>query len=691
MRILQISTADRGGGAEAVALSLHRALRARGHEAWLAVGYRRTDEEGVVEIGGAGSRRGRALRDPGVLIDAARGQEDFRFPASRRVLDLLPAAPDVVHVHNLHGGYFDLRGLPELAGRAPLVATLHDAWLLTGHCAHPIDSDGWLRGCGDCPHLDTYPALRRDGTAFNLARKREIYAALELTVVAPSRWLMDMVERSILAPAAVRRKVIPNGVDLDLFRPGSGERSGLVFAAQGGRANEFKDFPTLEAALERLDRQVELVALGDPPVLPEAVARRLQAAALYVHPARADTFPSGVLEALACGTPVVASRVGGIPEQVTGETGVLVEPGDPAALAGAIESLLADPARRERMSTAAAADARARFSLDRQVDAYVALYEEVAAAGACSPGPRRGRSSPRVGGGKGWTLPRQDACNCDDFVPICRQRAGYPAGVLTVFSVPKPFVGRIGEIQRRALASWVALGSGVQVLVLGDEDGAAGAAREVGAQHLPDLARTEHGTPRLDAAFAAADDVARHPLRCFVNADIVLYDDLLVATTRVAHEADRFLIVGQSIDVDEPLGRDEDRAYGKRRGAAALDWFVFPAALYPDVPPFAIGRACFDNWLVWQARQDGIVVDATADVVAAHQRHDYGHVAGGKSEAYYGSEAARNLELAGGKSHLYTLHDASHVLRGGKLHRNLGAPLRWRENVRKAAWKLGVR
>ena len=78
---------------------------------------------------------------------------------------------------------------------------------------------------------------------------------------------------------------------------------------------------------------------------------------------------------------------------------MLVEPGDPAALAAAIESLLADPARRERMSTAAAADARARFSLDRQVDAYVALYEEVAAAGAGSPGPRRGRSSPRVGGG----------------------------------------------------------------------------------------------------------------------------------------------------------------------------------------------------------------------------------------------------------------------------------------------------
>ncbi len=405
MNVLQISTADRGGGAEAVALSLHRALRARGHDAWLAVGYRRTSEEGVLEIGGAGSRRRRALTDPGVLIDAARGREDFRFPASRRVLELPPRPPELVHMHNLHGGYFDLRVLPRLAERAPLVATLHDAWLFTGHCAHPFDSDGWLRGCGNCPHLDTYPALLRDGTAFNLARKRSIYAGVELTVVTPSRWLMDMVERSVLAPAAVRRVVIPNGVDLGVFSPGDraqarkelgvpGDVPLVVFSAQGGRENEFKDFPTLEGALGRLDAPVQAVALGDTvpgeeqvgqatvravgTVPPDDVAGWLRAADVYVHPSRADTFPSGVLEALACGTPVVASRVGGIPEQVRDETGVLVEPADPAALAAAIESLLGDRALRERMGAAGTADARERFSLERQIDAYVELYSSPA-------------------------------------------------------------------------------------------------------------------------------------------------------------------------------------------------------------------------------------------------------------------------------------------------------------------------
>jgi hypothetical protein len=263
--------------------------------------------------------------------------------------------------------------------------------------------------------------------------------------------------------------------------------------------------------------------------------------------------------------------------------------------------------------------------------------------------------------------------------------------VLTLFTVPKPFEGRIGEIQRRAIASWRALGRDTQVLLLGDEPGTAEAAAETGAEHVGELAGTEHGTPRLDSAFAAAERAARHGLRCFVNADVILFDDLPRAAYLVAQRRDRFLIVGQTLDVDDASTPADALARGRRRGAAALDYFVFPAGLYTEVPPFAIGRACFDNWLVWRARQDAIVVDATADVVAAHQRHDYAHVQGGKAGAYYGEEAARNLELAGGKAHLYTLHDASHVLRGGRLRRNPGAPLRWRENVRKAGWKLGVR
>jgi hypothetical protein len=246
--------------------------------------------------------------------------------------------------------------------------------------------------------------------------------------------------------------------------------------------------------------------------------------------------------------------------------------------------------------------------------------------------------------------------------------------VLTLFAVPKPFEGAMGVLQRRSVESWRALG--VQVLLLGD---VAAEARELGVEHTGGLELTAHGTPRLDSAFALADAAARHPLRCFVNSDVVFGPDLLEAARAVSAQCQRFLLVGQT---------EEDE---KRRGAAAMDWFVFTPGLFGELPPFAIGRACYDNWLVWKARQAAVVIDATHDVHAIHQAHDYAHVDGGMDEAYYGEEALRNLELAGGKSRLYTLHDASHVLRGGKLRRNLGAPLRWRERARKAAWKLGIR
>src|SRR5262249_30035957 len=156
----------------------------------------------------------RALADPGVALDVARGREDFRFPASRRVLELAPSKPDVLHLHNLHGGYFDLRILPDVAERVPTVVTMHDEWLFTGHCAYTLGCERWLTACGECPHLDVYPALRVDGTAGNRGRKAELYARARVHVAAPSAWLLERAQRSILAPAIASARVVPNGVDL---------------------------------------------------------------------------------------------------------------------------------------------------------------------------------------------------------------------------------------------------------------------------------------------------------------------------------------------------------------------------------------------------------------------------------------------------------------------------------------------
>lgn len=444
LRILQVSASDRMGGAERIAWCLHRGMLEHGQQSWLAVGSRRPEQADprVLAIDNEGARSAWAklwrkaataldpirgirgvkrlqliLRDsigqPARSARRWRGQEDFDFPASARLLELPPQRPDLVHAHNLHSpaGYFDLRELPGISRATPTMLTLHDAWLLSGHCAHSMGCDRWQAGCGACPDLSIYPAIARDATAFNWERKRRILAASRLYVATPSQWLMERVQQSILQAGIVEQRVIPNGVDLEVFGPGDmaearraldlpADAAVLLFAAAGIRDNCFKDFRTMRGALAQVaqalpERTVVFLALGeDAPAealsaratlrfIPfeadeRKVARFYHAADLYVHGARADTFPTTVLESLACGRAVVASSVGGIPEQVEpGETGLLVPPGDPAAMAQAIVALLGDPARREAMGQRAAAVARRRFDVRVQVERYLAWYRQI--------------------------------------------------------------------------------------------------------------------------------------------------------------------------------------------------------------------------------------------------------------------------------------------------------------------------
>lgn len=275
--------------------------------------------------------------------------------------------------------------------------------------------------------------------------------------------------------------------------------------------------------------------------------------------------------------------------------------------------------------------------------------------------------------------------------------------MLTLFSIPKPFRADIGDIQRNAIASWRALHPDVQVVLVGDDEGVEEAALAAGVEHVGSLEHSRRGTPRLDSAFERVEGIARHPLWCFVNGDIVLLDDFLPSVRRVRRRFDDFLMVGESRDlalaVAAPLeDADFRRALrrralrdGRLRGYAALDYFVFPRGHFGELPPFLIGRACFDNWLVWKSRQVGPVVDATHAVVSVHQSHDYGHVDGGKDEAYYGEEAKHNETLAGGRSHIYTLYDASHRLPSrGPIYRYVGSIFRAREGLRAGRVKLEI-
>ncbi|NPV85817.1 MAG: hypothetical protein HPY45_07390 [Anaerolineae bacterium] len=242
--------------------------------------------------------------------------------------------------------------------------------------------------------------------------------------------------------------------------------------------------------------------------------------------------------------------------------------------------------------------------------------------------------------------------------------------MITFFTIPKPFRGHIGVIQRNAILSWKHLPVPCEVILVGEEEGAAQAAIEFGARHIPNVARNEFGTPLLDSAFALAQETASHPIMIYANADIIFLSDLVRALPRIPFH--KFLTVGtrtkvwlnDAIDFSTPDWEEQLRIYIQQHAEpispTGIDYFIFPRGMFSQLPPFAVGRVCWDNWMIYHARASQIpVVDASQAILAVHQNHDYAHIEGGKSTVWHGEEAQRNLELAGGWAHVFTITDAT--------------------------------
>jgi tetratricopeptide (TPR) repeat protein len=273
--------------------------------------------------------------------------------------------------------------------------------------------------------------------------------------------------------------------------------------------------------------------------------------------------------------------------------------------------------------------------------------------------------------------------------------------MLTLFTTCKPFEGATAIAQRNALESWRRLGHGCEVILIGDDPGTAEVAAELGLRHAPRLERTERGTPLLNSLFDTAQAIARHDLLCYVNADIVLMSDFIAAVRRLPPE--RVLMISRrwDVDVDEPLDFDdpdwEDRlrahvhACGTQKGPHdGPDFFVFRRDQWPDIPPFALGRTAFDNWLIYAAITSGCpVVDSSPCVMAVHQNHDYGHAQNGWTGAWLGDEAVRNRALIADAGEAYTFLDATHLMTGNGLVPAMSPAHMARRLERRRAHSLG--
>ena len=239
---------------------------------------------------------------------------------------------------------------------------------------------------------------------------------------------------------------------------------------------------------------------------------------------------------------------------------------------------------------------------------------------------------------------------------------------LTIFSAPKAFQGHFGVIQQNAIRSWLSLRPKPTIILFCNEEGAVDVLRGLDVQLVSDVATNSFGTPLVSDMFRQADSRATSDVVAFVSADVILTQRTQQAAHLALSWSKRFLLVAQRHDVDvsdllefgegwQERWAPRAIAGGKLHPPGGIDLFMYPRSQYSHMPPFAIGRTAYDNWMLWNTMASGIpLIDATQFVTLIHQNHDYSHA--GNVDVWEGEEARANRAWVKHWTNYYTITHA---------------------------------
>jgi len=253
--------------------------------------------------------------------------------------------------------------------------------------------------------------------------------------------------------------------------------------------------------------------------------------------------------------------------------------------------------------------------------------------------------------------------------------------MITIFTTPKPFEGKNKIIQHNAINSWRTLSGNIQIVIFGNSSGGKDMAAEVNAIHIPEIKSNHLNTPYIADMLAKVEDVSKDNVLCYINADIILPDNFLQIVERASDRFRKFLMVGTRWDLDwsdkiDFMSRDSRNEFWKlarkngiRHSVSGMDYFVYPRGIWKNIPDLLAGRAGFDNWLIWKARRALVpVIDASTEIFAVHQSHDYSHHPNGRMGVYEGEEAAHNRKYLGGENyHGLNILDATYKFMVGEI------------------------
>lgn len=405
LKVVQVSAMDLVG-IQVNGFLTHKWLQERGHDSRMLVHSRMSNDPCVREVG---TPLTRSLNPLASKVES-RLNSISMLPLASRNLDKDPwiQDADIVHLQLLHAApFFSLLDLPRLARKKKVLLSVHDMFLMTGHCIYSMGCDRWKSGCGQCPDLGLPFAVSNDASSRNWKLKHWVFERSKIDLVVGSPWQDEQVRQSPFLKD-FRRHMIPYGIDTRVFkavdkraarrRMGISEDAHVIAFRSAPFHRNFKGTNYIQDALRRFSprRHTVLITfetrggfedMRDKYELNEfgfvidsaQIALSLQAADIFLMPSTAEAFGLMAIESMACGaTPIVFDGTA-LPETIGGsECGVIVPQGDAAALTQAIEDCLDNPDKLDQYRRNGLRHVASKHGFEDYAQRHLDLYQELA-------------------------------------------------------------------------------------------------------------------------------------------------------------------------------------------------------------------------------------------------------------------------------------------------------------------------
>uniref|UniRef100_UPI003F4C208B glycosyltransferase n=1 Tax=Brachyspira catarrhinii TaxID=2528966 RepID=UPI003F4C208B len=308
---------------------------------------------------------------------------------------------DIVHLQLISERMFNLNILPLMSKLKPIVWTLHDPWLLGGHCTYPIECDKWKKQCGDCPHLDTIFDLDKDTTALNFEMKREIIERSNISFIVASKWMEKQAKQS---PICKDKDIyyVPFGIDQTIFKPDDSakvrkelsiDKDSFVIMFRAC-AIPYKGIGIIKKCLEKINtnKKITIITVENKSMVDEfknkfkiidfgwvkddkLLAKLYQACDIFLMPSKREAFGMMAVEAMSCGKMVLGIENTSLKEVINApECGIVCKEEEyPSKL----QYLIDNQNEIKERSKKSLEFAKKNYGKDIYVDRMIEVYKDI--------------------------------------------------------------------------------------------------------------------------------------------------------------------------------------------------------------------------------------------------------------------------------------------------------------------------